>query len=82
LNIKIPKTFEEAELLLKNIKEPTNCEILSYRDFGYFDDIKKKWERLDWIIEETVDNKFLFEVEESEFVRAVDLVCSFYGIKI
>lgn len=76
---KYPTTFEEAEEVLKVYENPTNCEIRSYRTFGYFDDIKRRWDRIDWIAEHVQERKFLYEIEEKEFIKSIQTIAKFHG---
>lgn len=73
-----PTSYDEALHLLENLSNPTNCEISSYREFGYFHDIEKRWDRIDWITEEIMGRRYLFEIQEMQFKKAMDLVYFFY----
>ena len=76
---KYPTTLAEAEEVLKVYENPTNCEIRSYQTFGYFDDIKKTWDRIDWIAEHVQKRKFLYEIEEKDFIKSIQTVAKLYG---
>jgi len=75
-----PHNYDEAVICLLNYNSPTNCEISSYNEFGYFDDIKKQYERLDWIAEKIHERKFLYEISENDFTNAIKTVSKFYGV--
>jgi hypothetical protein len=79
-NIKIrkPKTYEEAVELLRNYHDPSNCELSSYQTFGYFDDIEKRWDRVDWITENLMEKNFLFDIEEADFTKALNTLYKHY----
>lgn len=75
------KTFKDGQRILNNICDPcppTNVEIMSYNTFGYFDDIEKHYERIDWITENIMDKKFLYEITSEDFNKAVKVVADFY----
>lgn len=78
--VREPKNYDEAKNILSNYTNPTNCEILSYRTFGYFHDVQKRWDRIDFIAEETHQKKFLFEITEQQFLYAIKCVAQFYGV--
>ena len=78
--VREPKNYDEAKNILENYAKPTNCEILSYRTFGYFHDIQRSWDRIDFIAEETHQKKFLFEITEEQFLSAIKCVAQFYGV--
>lgn len=77
---KYPTTFKEAEEVLRVYEEPTNCEIRSYQNFGYFDDIKKRWDRIDWIAEHVHERKFLYEIDEKDFIKSIQTIAKFHGV--
>lgn len=74
----IPKTYDEAVIYLKNMNDPTKCEVRDYQEFGYFDDVNKRWERIDWIAENIFEKKFLYEITEKEFLDAVEIMHKFF----
>lgn len=76
---KYPTNCEEAEEVLRIYENPTNCEIRSYQTFGYFDDIKKRWDRIDWIAEHVQDRKFLYEIEEKDFIKSIQTIAKFHS---
>jgi len=76
---KYPTTLEDAEEVLRIYEKPTNCEIRSYQTFGYFDDIKKRWDRIDWIAEHVQERKFLYEIEEKDFIKSIQTIAKIYG---
>lgn len=73
-----PKSEQEGIKLFEEMNSPTNCEIRSYRDFGFFHDINKRWGRIDWITEEIMDKKFLYEIDKKWFNRALEMIFEFY----
>jgi hypothetical protein len=73
-----PKNITEATEILNNFKDPTNCEIGSYQEFGFFHDINKRYDRIDWIAEETYQGKFLFTIDKETFFKAITAVANFY----
>jgi len=77
---KYPYNHEEAIFCLHNYNSPTNCEIRSYNEFGYFDDIKKNYLREDWIAEKIHERKYLYEITEKDFHKAVKTVSLFFGV--
>jgi HSP90 family molecular chaperone len=76
---KYPTTFEDAEEVLKVYENPSNCEIRSYQTFGYFDDVKKRWDRIDWIAEHVQERKFLYEIDEKDFIKSIQTIAKFNG---
>jgi len=74
-----PNTLEEAELIIQTMNNPTHCEIRDYITFGYFDDINNRYDREDWISEETHNGKFLFNIEKEIFVKALDMCYNLYS---
>jgi len=76
---KVPKNYEEGLRAIKDYPTPTNCDISSYNTFGYFHDIKSRYDRIDWISEKTQDKCYLFQVEESDFIKAMDSVHNHYA---
>ena len=77
---KYPYNYNEAVLSLQDYNSPTNCEIRSYNEFGYFDDIKKNYLREDWIAEKIHERKYLYEITENDFNKAVKTVSVFFGV--
>lgn len=75
---KTPSNQEEAIQILNNIKNPSHCKIGSYEKFGFFDDINARYDRLDWIAEKTQEKNYLFEIEEKEFIKAMNVVYNHY----
>lgn len=79
---KYPYNYEEAVLSLNEYNSPTNCEIRAYNEFGYFDDIKRNYLREDWIAEKIHERKYLYEITESDFHKAVKTVSEFFGVSV
>lgn len=77
---KYPTNFNEAKEVLKVYENPTNCEIRSYQTFGYFDDIKRKWDRIDWIAEHIQEKKFLYEIEEKDFIKSIQTIAKYHNV--
>jgi hypothetical protein len=76
---KKPKSFEEAEYVLSEYKNPSNCSIRGKADeFGYFHDVQKFIGKSDWITEKISNREFLYEITKKDFLRAVDIMSEFY----
>lgn len=76
-----PFNYEDAVKTLSTYTNPTSCEILSYSTFGYFDDVKKRYDRIDWIAEKLHKKELLYEVTEDVFLNSIKCVSEFYGVK-
>lgn len=74
-----PYNYEEAVFCLKKYSDPTNVEIRSYNEFGYFDDIKRNYLREDWIAEKIHERKYLYEVTKEDFNKAIETVSLFFN---
>lgn len=77
---KCPINFEEAQEVLEIYENPTNCEIHSYQTFGYFDDINKNYDRIDWIADNIQERKFLYEIEEKDFKKSIQTIVKFFDL--
>jgi len=78
IKLNVPKNAIEGKKLILEMNNPTNCEIHGYREFGYFDDIHKRFDRIDWITESIMERNFLFEITKDEFDKSINLVSEFY----
>jgi len=73
------KNYDEAKQLLETYKNPTNCEIRSYIEFGYFHDIQRRYDRIDWITDSIQKKEFLYEIEKNDFVKSLQVACEFHS---
>lgn len=76
---KVPRNYEEGLKAVNEYPAPTYCDIQAYNTFGYFHDIKARYDRIDWIAQKTRDKQYLFQIEEADFIMAIDSVHNFYS---
>lgn len=79
VKVKKPKSYEEAFDLLNNLPNPSNSEIRSYDSFGYFDDIKARYDRIDWIVEQTSEKRFLYDITKETFIKSLELTVDLHS---
>lgn len=73
--LSFPKSSIEGQTYIDTLGfSPTQCQVHSHMEFGYFHDIEKRYDREDWITENIYNKDYLFEITEKDWNKAITIL--------